>query len=159
MAGIRKRAESRARYYIREQSLKRGWKIQHPNNGGDCLEEQEIIDYFPDIGLGSDKPDFLFSLNGEPGLVIEAKNSAKKIDEAIDEAIEYAEIINKNSRYSIKIAVGAAGEENCGFSVIVKYLKNGSWVSLKSNGYEITTIPSKREVELAFEADDATTNV
>jgi hypothetical protein len=154
-----KRAESRARYYIREQALKRGWNLQHPSKGGDCLEEQEIKGFFPNIGLGLEKPDFLFTFKGEPAVVIEAKNEFKKIDEAIKEAIEYAETINKNSPFKIKIAVGAAGEENFGFTVVVKYLKRGKWIPLKSNGYEITTIPSKKEVELALEADDATTSV
>lgn len=155
----RVRAESRARYYIRDQSSKRGWKIQHPNVGGDCLEEQEILSHFPDMPLGAEKPDFLFCLNGEPCLVIEAKNSIDKIEQAIKEATEYADKINQNNKYDIRIAVGAAGEEDCGFSVVVKYLKNGSWNFLKSNGYEITTIPSKKEVELALIANDSTTNV
>ncbi len=154
-----KRAESRARYYIREQSYKRGWNNKHPSAGGDCLEEQEITNYFPEIGLGAQKPDFLFCINNEPCFVVEAKNSIKMLDLAINEAVEYADLINKYGKYKIKIAVGAAGEEDHGFSVIVKYLVNEKWMPLESNGYEITTIPSKKEVELAFLANDATTTV
>lgn len=155
----KKRAESRARYYIREQATKRGWNVQHPTKGGACLEEQEIVDYFPDIGLGLDRPDFVFTVGGLPAVVIEAKNSADKIDIAIDEAISYADIINKEAKYSIKIAVGAAGEETQGFVVEVRYLKGNTWIPLNSNGYEITTIPSVREIELALLANDATTRV
>jgi len=155
----KKRAESRSRYYIRDQAAKRGWNLQHPARGGDCLEEQEILNHIPDIGLGLDRPDFLFCLNGLPAVVIEAKNTAAKIDEAINEAIQYADTINSNSNYKIKIAVGAAGEENHGFVVEVRYLKGKKWQSLSSNGYEITTIPSKREADTALLADDATTKV
>lgn len=155
----KKRAESRARYYIRDQAFRRGWSLIHPARGGECLEEQEILDYFPDIGLGLDRPDFLFTLQGLPVLVIEAKNSADKIETAIFEAIGYAEIINSKSKYKIKFAVGAAGEENHGFVVEVRYQKGKKWVPLKSDGYEITTIPSKREVDVALLADDATTTV
>lgn len=111
----KKRAESRSRYYIRDQAAKRGWNLQHPARGGDCLEEQEILNHITDIGLGLDRPDFLFCINGLPAVVIEAKNTATKIDEAINDAIQYAETINSNSNYKIKIAVGAAGEENHGF--------------------------------------------
>jgi len=74
-----KRAESRARYYIRSQSPQRGWKLSHPSRGGDCLEEQEIIDYFPDIGLGRDKPDFLYCLKGDSYLKQFAKDTLEKI--------------------------------------------------------------------------------
>jgi len=154
-----KRSESRARYFIREQAQKRAWKIAHPSKGGDCLEEQEIVDYFKDIGLGLDRPDFVFAVSGLPCVVIEAKNSADKIDDAIKEAIQYAETINQNSKYKIKIAVGAAGEETQGFVVDVRFLKGDKWVPLKSKGYEITTIPSRREVDTALAANDATTEV
>lgn len=155
----KKRAESRSRYYIRDQAARRGWNLQHPARGGDCLEEQEIINHIPDIGLGLNRPDFLFCLNGLPAVVLEAKNAAAKMDEAINEAIQYAETINKNSNYKIKIAVGAAGEENHGFVVEVRYLKGKEWQPLNSNGYQITTIPSKREVDAALLADNATTRV
>lgn len=155
----KKRAESRSRYYIREQAKKRGWKIGHPAQGGEFLEEQEIVDYFPDIGLKLVRPDFLLTMNGLPSVVIEAKNSADKIQQAINEAIEYAEIINQKSPYTVKLAVGAAGEENHGFIVEVRYLKGNEWKPLLARGYEITTIPSKREVETSLIANDATTSV
>jgi type I restriction enzyme M protein len=154
-----KRSESRARYFIREQAQKRGWNTSHASKGGDCLEEQEIVDYFKDIGLGLDRPDFLFSLAGLPCVVIEAKNSADKVDAAISEAITYAETINAKSKYKIQIAVGAAGEESQGFAVEIRFLKGRAWLPLKSKGYEITTIPSRREVETALLANDATTEV
>ena len=155
----KKRAESRSRYYIREQAQKRGWNLQHPSRGGNCLEEQEIVNYFSDIGLGLERPDFVFATNGMPIVVIEAKNTADKIDQAINEAIGYVETINKNSNYDIKIAVGAAGEETHGFVVEVRYLKGNEWKPLLSNKFEITTIPSKREVDVALLVDNATTNV
>jgi hypothetical protein len=155
----KKRAESRARYFIRNQAQKRGWNVSHISRGGDVLEEQEIADFFHDIGLGLERPDFLFALAAQPTLVVETKNDPSKIAEAIAEAIEYAEKINATSKYRINIAVGAAGEEDHGFNVEVRYLKDKIWKPLLSNGYEITAFPSKREVELAVQANDATTKV
>lgn len=155
----KKRAESRTRYFIRVQSEKRLWNVSHISKGGDFVEEQEIVNSFPDIGLALDRPDFLVCFKGEPVMVIEAKNETKKIDEAINQAIGYCETINRTKKYNIKIAVGVAGEEDNGFFVKVKYLQGESWKELKSNGYEISTIPSKKEVELALIADDGTTNV
>ncbi|GAB3724532.1 N-6 DNA methylase [Flavobacterium koreense] len=155
----KKRAESRTRYFIRTQSEKRRWNVSHISKGGDFVEEQEIINSFPTIGLGLDKPDFLVCFKGEPVMVIEAKNEAKKIDDAINQAIGYCETINSTKKFNIKIAVGVAGEEDNGFFVKVKYLQGNTWKELKSNGYEISTIPSKKEIELAISADDGTTNV
>lgn len=155
----KKRSESRARYYLREQAKKRGWKVSHPSKGGEILEEQEISDYFKDIGLGLARPDFVLVKQGLPAVVIEAKNSSKKIQLAIDEAIEYAEAINSNSSYKVKFAVGVAGEESHGFAMEVRYLQGDIWKPLRSRGYEITNIPTRREVDVALAADDGTTEV
>jgi len=154
-----KRAESRARYFVREQARKRGWNVNHLSAGGSCLEEQEITDYFKDIGLGTERPDFLFCISGEPLLVIETKNEASKINNALEEAIYYCTKINTTKKYKIKIAIGVAGEEDTGYIIEVRFFSKGSWVSLKSKGFEITTIPTKNEIEAAIEANDGTTNV
>jgi type I restriction-modification system DNA methylase subunit len=133
--------------------------MKHPDAGGDCLEENEIVAHFPGIGLGQEKPDFLFCFRGEPCVVIEAKNERGKVDEAIKEAIDYADMINDQKKHTVLVAVGAAGEEDCGFTVEVRFKKGNKWLPLTSGGYEITTVPSKREVDLALLANDATTQV
>ena len=55
MARRRKRSETRARYFVRQESRLRCWNPSHVSSGGDLLEENEIVDYFPDIGL---EPEF-----------------------------------------------------------------------------------------------------
>ena len=155
----RKRAESRARYYIREQAAKREWNTNHVDAGGQFLEENEIIAHFPDIGLGLEKPDFLVCLAGDPVMVVEAKNEANKINDAIEQAIGYADQINLTGKYHVKIAVGAAGEEDTGFTVVVHYLTPKGWGPLQSKGVELTTIPSLREAELALSSNTGTTTV
>jgi hypothetical protein len=133
--------------------------MTHPSRGGDVLEENEIVAHFPDIGLGLDKPDFLFCLTGAPAMVVEAKNEAGKLDQAITEAIAYAETINATGRHDVRIAVGAAGEEDAGFLVEVRFRTSSGWAPLTSYGFELTTIPSEREAELALASADGTTQV
>lgn len=157
MSRRKKRAESRARYFLRQQALSRGWNVAHPSRGGDVLEEQEIVDYFPECGLGLERPDFMFVLGGMPVTIIETKNELSKLQDAIDEAIEYAENINRHGKFRINIVVGAAGEENHGFGVRTMFLKRGKWLPLTANGYELSATPSKREIELALAAGDGTT--
>lgn len=154
-----KRAESRCRYYVRDEAMRRGWDVRHVSKGGDVLEEQEIEGYFQDIGLKGDRPDFLFCQSGNPLLVVEAKNESGKLNIAIDEAIGYAEKINATGRYHIAFAVGAAGEEDSGFEITTRYLSNIGWVPLLSHGYELTNFPSRKEVELALDADNGSTEV
>lgn len=155
----RTRAESRARYYIREEARRRGWNVAHLSSGGEFLEENEIVASFPTIGLGLEKPDFLVCLRGEPVAVVEAKNEAGKIETAIQEAMDYADLINGTGQFRVPIAVGAAGEEDAGFVVEVRFLSPTGWVPLQSKGAEITTFPSHREVELAIEAGSGSTDV
>lgn len=159
MAKKNKRAESRSRYYVRNEAAHRGWNIAHPSRNGDVLEEQEIEDYFPDIGLKGEKPDFLFCLSGLPVLLVETKNEANKIDVALSEAIDYADAINKHGKYHISVAIGAAGEEDKGFQIVIRYLSKAGWLPLTSHGYELTNFPAKIEVELALEANDGSTAV
>lgn len=157
--GNGKRAESRARYFTRRVAQEKGWNLKHPQKGGDCLEEQEVSDYFPNIGLGLERPDFLFCLNGEPAVVIETKNDFRKYNEAIGQAIRYCERITATGLYSVKIAIGVAGEDEHGFIVIVKYLKDGVWKELTSKGNVLTAIISKQECIDALAADDGTTEL
>lgn len=159
MAKKNKRAESRARYFTRKIAGDKGWNTAHPSKGGDFLEEQEIADYFPQLGLGQNRPDFMLCLNGEPAIIIETKNEHKKYKSAINEAVEYCEIINRHNKFKIKIAIGVAGEDENGYIVIVKYLKNGKWEDLSSHGNAITAIISKDECINALSSDDATTEV
>lgn len=154
-----KRAESRARYFIREQAIKKGWNINHVAKGGDTLEENEIVDQFPDIGLGLDKPDFLFCIQGEPSMIVEAKNEAGKSAEAIKDATDYADSINKNYKYRVRLAVGVAGTKESGYIIEVRYLVGKNWQKLTYRGYEITNLPSIEEARLAISADDGSTTV
>lgn len=153
------RAESRARYFVRNIAKSKGWNIAHPEKGGDFLEEQEIKSYYPDCGLGQNRPDFLVNLDGEPIIIIETKNEYKKHKAAIDEAVEYANMINGTGRYNIKFAIGVAGDDERGYIVKIKFQKNNVWADLKSTDYVVTALPSKEECRKAINADNYTMQV
>ena len=153
------RAESRARYYLRDQAKLRGWNVGHVASGGQFLEENEIITHFGDMGLGRDRPDFLMCIGGEPAVVVETKNEGSKLAEALTQGIGYAEQINSTKRYKVKVVVAAAGTEDTGFRVSVRFLSGIEWIPLKAMGFELTTVPSVKEVELALGADNGTTTI
>jgi type I restriction enzyme M protein len=155
----RARAESRTRYLVREQAQRRGWNTSHLARGGDVLEENEIEAHFPQIGLAGDKPDFLFCLGGEPAVIVEAKNEPRKLSQAIAEACDYADQIIRAGRFNPRIAVGTAGEEDQGMLVEVRFHTRAGWRPLKSSAQALTSFRTRREVELALAAGDATTTV
>ncbi|MCM1385746.1 MAG: N-6 DNA methylase [Bacillus sp. (in: Bacteria)] len=154
-----KRAESRCRYLIRNIASQKGWDIKHPQKGGDFLEEQEIEDFFPDCGLEGVKPDFLVCKKSLPLIVVEAKNDIKKINEAVNEAVQYADLMNNKGKYDIKIAVGVAGEEDHGYLFKSVFWNGKKWKALTSKGYELTSFPSVFEVEGALVTNNGTTEV
>lgn len=153
------RAESRCRYLVRDVAQQKGWNTKHPQRGGNFLEEQEIAAYFPDSGLGLTKPDFLVCQNYTPIVVVEAKNEINKIDEAISEAIDYAEVINEHGTYRVLIATGVAGEEDNGYIFKTVFYNGDNWVPLQSYGFELTSFPSVGEVNAALETQNGTTEV
>jgi hypothetical protein len=154
-----RRSENRCRYYIRREAERRGWDLRHISSGGDVLEEQEIEAYFHNIGLEGERPDFLFCLVGDPTIIVEAKNEVGKLKQAQKEAEDYADKINAIGKYSIKVAIGAAGEEDKGFEISVSFLTHQRWISLTSHGFALTTFPTKTEVEIALKADNGSTKV
>lgn len=161
-----KRTEARNRYLLRSVAEQRGWNISHIGKGGNFLEEQEIEDFFPDIGLHGTKPDFLVCAKGVPAIVVECKNEYAKIDSAISEAREYANQINSSDNpYQISIIVGSAGEEDHGYIFRTEYLLGGFqpdekiWVPLEANGYPITSFPSYSECENALLTTNGSTQL
>lgn len=156
MAKKYKRAESRVRYFIRSEAKNKGWDVNHPQRGGDFLEEQEIESYFPALGLYAQRPDFLACAKGEPIIVIEAKNSFRKINEATEQAIGYCDKINSSGKHCIKIAIGVAGEPDYGYIVRTLYYKDKEWHPVKAKGNVITAFPSKDECLRMLEADNST---
>ncbi len=153
------RAEARCRYLVREIAQQKGWNTKHPQRGGNFLEEQEIASYFPDSGLGLTKPDFLVCKNYAPIIVVEAKNELNKIDDALSEAIEYAEAINNHGTYNVVIATGVAGEEDNGYIFKTVFFDGATWVPLQSYGFELTSFPSVGEIDSALLTQNGTTEV
>lgn len=153
------RSETRARYFIRQQAERRGWNVRHPQAGGDFLEENEAGQFFPNLGLLRDKPDFVAVLQGEPVMVVEAKSEASQIRQAVREACDYADTISDAGAHNVRVAVGVAGEEETGYVIEVWYRASKGWAVLAARGAVLTAFPSRAEVELAIAANDHTTSV
>lgn len=127
------------------------------------MEEQEVVDYFPALKktLGLDRPDFaLLSKDGLLSAVVECKNDYRELDIAVEQSKTYAESINKQRSYDVRIAVGAAGTPDRLVRTRVLYrLDDGEWVPLKSHGYALTQLPTADELQTAIDRNNGTTDV
>lgn len=157
-----KRAEARARYFTREESKRLGWNVEHPNNGGQFLEEQEVVDFFPDLSatLGQDKPDFVaLDADDKACLVIECKSDAKALDIGIQEAIDYAKLINACRGFDVRLAACVAGSPDRRIFIRTFFRLDDEWMPLTSFGFPLTQLPTPTEVTIALEQGDGTTDV
>lgn len=152
---------ARTRYYTREEAARLGWDVRHPARGGAFLEEQEIVDYFPELAaaLGHKKPDFAGLLANRVSTVIECKNDWRDADRAVREAQEYADIISEVKNYDVRLAVGVAGTPDKRVRVRCGFRSNGHWVDLASHGYPLSQLPTPIEVQIALTNGDGTTDV
>lgn len=154
-----RRAEARARYYCREEARLLGWDANHPQRGGQFLEEQEVVNFFPELRdfLGLRRPDFVVIKENRPIMVIETKNEFEKLNDAFNDAKKYAMAID--NIHPIKIAVGIAGTPDTAIQTRVMYRIGEEWCSLTSNSYQLTQIPTPEEFATALDNDDGTTDV
>lgn len=160
-AAGRKRAESRCRYYTREEAKRLGWDVCHPAQGGNFLEEQEIVDFFPDLkeALGSERPDFGIVENGRHlRAIIECKNDYRQLERAWKEACAYADAINSQRGFEVRLAVGVAGTPDQ-FVQTRGFFYRGQWLRLTSHGHPLTQLPAPEELEVALANNDGTTDV
>jgi hypothetical protein len=159
----KKRAESRSRYYVREEAKRIGWDVRHPDNGGYFLEEQEIVDFFPDLKdtLGKGRPDFgvLDRSRQKLRLIVETKNDYRLIDTATEEAKAYADTINQMPRFSVNVAVGTAGTPDRIVQTRNLFFRRDKWIPLESHGWPLTQLPTPDELEIALTKGDGTTDV
>jgi len=157
-----KRAESRCRYYVRDEARRLGWDVRHPNAGGSFLEEQELVDYFPVLKatLGDERPDFgALGNDSQLRLVIECKNDVNRLDASIFEACEYADKINNAKHFDVRVAVGVAGTPDRFVQTRGFFLRRNKWIDLKSHGWPLTQLPTLREIDIAIANADGTTDV
>lgn len=149
------------RYYTRDEAQLVGWDVRHPSRGGAFLEEQEIVDFLPELkfALKDNRPDFICLLDGRLRAVIECKNEWKDLGKAVREAQEYADTINRIRGYQARIAIGVAGTPDKRVQIKCTYKYGYKWVELTSHEYPLTQIPTPAEMETALANANGTTDV
>jgi len=141
-----KDTEVDAYIFIKENLKTLGWDVRNParNSFGEVYTQNECLNH-PKIKecLGTKKPENVVKLSEKYYWVIEAKRSHTQLEQALDEAIDYAKLINKSKNIKALIVAGVAGNQTDSFLIKSRFMKNGKWFPITINEKEISSLISK----------------
>ena len=156
------RSEMRSRYFTRAEAQRIGWNVEHPDQGGSFLDENELVRYLPELRttMNRARPDFaVLGEDRRPQLVIECKAEATQLNQAVAEAIEYATTMSTAPGFDVRIATGVAGTPDRRVITKTAFRVNGHWKDLEAHGFPLTQIPTPGEAIQALLRLDGTTDV
>ncbi len=127
--------------FIKENLKAMGWDVRNPDRfpsgqvytQNECLGHPEIQKY-----LQQEKPENVIKLSESAFWVIEAKREHRQLEQALSEAIEYAEKINHSRSIKVKIISGVAGNEADSYFIKSRFFNGKEFLPIKINGKEIS---------------------
>lgn len=144
MKTTKKTSEVHAYIFIKQHLSDIGWVTKNPLRNkdgqvytqGECLEEPRISET-----LKQTKPENIVKVSETEYYVIEAKAKRNQIETAVNEAEkDYANKINTSKHIKARLISGVAGDETDGYVIKSKFLVNGKFKPILSNGKELTSL-------------------
>lgn len=137
--------------YIKEQLSLLGWVVKNParNLDGEVYRQNECLNH-PEIkkALNLERPEAVAKLSSSDFWIIESKRHQNQIDQALDQAKEYANKINtKSSVIKALIVSGVAGNDTDTYIVKHRYWNGSVFVRITINDQEPTALLSKELVQ------------
>lgn len=131
--------------FIKENLKELGWDVRNPlrvatgqvYTQNECLAEPEIKK-----SLNLDRPENIVKVTESIHWVIEAKRDHRQLEQAINEAEEYAVRINKSRSIKVKFITGVAGNAVDSYLITSKYLDGDKFVPITLNSKAITSLLS-----------------
>lgn len=106
--------------FIKNDLNQLNWNTKNPNRdpNGQVYTQQECLDH-PEIGLKlvRQKPEFVIKVKENVFWVVEAKGEHKLIEQAFEEAVDYAKQINSSDIINAFIVSGVAGNDIDGYLI------------------------------------------
>ena len=110
-----KSTEVDAYIFIQRKLGELGWNTRNPERNDDgqvwtqneCLSNPHLKEY-----LQQDRPENIVKISESALWVIEAKRSHRQLDQAVGEARDYADKINRGDRLKAWLISGVAGNED-----------------------------------------------
>ncbi len=130
------------RFIYTELTQKKDWSKEQVYSQQEALKIKPIKE-----ALGLLTPENVVKIGQSDFYIIEAKNERKKINKALKEAREYADLVNKKGDVRALLISGIAGNESEGFVGKSEYFVDGRWQPITENEVEITGLLSKAAAE------------
>lgn len=148
--------------FIKNDLERMGWNTKNPSkgHGGQVYTQQECLDH-PEIslGLGKQRPEYVIKISEDTFWVIEAKARHQNLDDAFNEAFNYACDINKSHIIKAKIVTGVAGNDDEGYLLKTAFIDtHGNHTLIKYNNKLITGLLSPQQAKYLSENDTANLN-
>ena len=136
--------------FIKKNLNDLGWDIRNPerNPKGQVYTQNECLSH-PEIKrfLGQEKPENIVKISESIFWVIEAKKEHSKLQQALDEAEEYARKINQGKNIKVKIISGVVGNQNDSYLIRSRYFYGNKFIPIKLNDVEASGLLSPTEVD------------
>jgi type I restriction enzyme M protein len=138
-------SEVDAYIFIKDNLRDLGWDTRNPSRcaTGSVFTQNECLEY-PEIQkqLGQDRPENVVKISETIFWVIEAKRNQADLQNAVEEAEEYARSINKSKNVKATFVSGVAGNEATGYLVQTFYLVSNTFRPVTFNGKEASSLLS-----------------
>ena len=155
MARRARATEVDAYIFIKRKLAELGWNTRNPerNDKGQVWTQNECLSnpYIKGL-LGMNRPENIVKVSENVLWVIEAKRSHGQIDEAIEEAQDYAAQINEGARKNVRLVSGVAGNDDDGYIVRSQLLIDKTWHNVSINGVDTTGLLSPDECQKLLES-------
>lgn len=141
--------------FIKNDLNEIGWNVRNPNRdpNGEVYTQQECLDH-PEIGvqLGRQKPEYVVKIRENGFWVIEAKANHNQIEQAFNEAVDYANLINRSTLIHAFIISGVAGNDIDGYLIKTAVIhRNGTTQIVQYNSNSITGLLSPDQAKYLFD--------
>lgn len=141
-----KDTEVDAYIFIKENLKSLDWNIKNPARvlDGEVYTQNECL-HHPEIKkcLKNKKPENIVKLSETLFWVIEAKRSHSQLNQALSEATNYANLINRSKSIKALFISGVAGNQTDSFLIKSRFLLNGKFVPITINEKEISSLIHK----------------
>ncbi len=140
--------------FIKNNLKTLGWDIRNPARvaSGRVYTQNEVFAHeVLKRFLGLDKPENVVKISDTIFWVIESKRDHKQLDQAVQEAEDYARKINDSDSIQALFVSGVAGNELDSYLIKTRYLESGKFKTVQINGKEATSLLSPEIVQTVLE--------
>ena len=153
-------SEFRAYAYIRQSLEDLGWDARNPRRGGQVYNQGEFRkhDSLLRDALGNRAPENIVLISYKAGMcywVIEAKADTTDLRVAIEEAINYADAINRKGEPSARFISGVAGTPDQSIYIETQYWDGQEWRQVSINSYDTTGLLTPEQCRRILERNSS----